>query len=93
VLTLFQIALVVWVVVNPIVTWRALGDPDHIAQLSEPAQRFLGVKWTTGTNGKTYLEPPPAHKRLQYSLLWGFIWTLICAFICLAAGRFIDFSA
>jgi hypothetical protein len=51
--------------------WRKLGDAEHVERLGPSVRRLFGIKIFTGTNGRTYAEPPVPKKRLKISLLFG----------------------
>jgi hypothetical protein len=73
----FQISLVFAAVVTPVALWRKLGDTEYVEGLGPFVRRILGIKIVTGTNGRTYTEPPPPIKRLQISLLFGLAWAAL----------------
>jgi hypothetical protein len=67
----FQIGLVGWAIGMPVILWRKLGDTEYVESLGPSARRLFGIKLFTGTNGRTYTQPPPPIKRLKISLLFG----------------------
>lgn len=68
-----QLLIVGWAIICPIAMWRKLGDAEYVSGLTPRFQRACGVRLYTGTNGKTYVEPPPPLKRLQVSLAVGLL--------------------
>lgn len=77
--TIAQIIIVGWTLLCPIQLWRMLGDVEFVSGLDPRLQRAYGVRLYTGTNGKTYVEPPPPFKRLKVSLLMGLLTAALLA--------------
>jgi hypothetical protein len=86
--TFAQLLIVTWTIACPIGVWRKLGDLEFVAGLDPRLQRAYGVRLYTGTNGKTYVEPPPPLKRLKVSLLMGLLSAALLGAVLALVARF-----